>query len=148
MNPLIRFLSWRGWRSAAAVIAGFVVTSGLVLLADTLLTLALAPPGGPTGALPAPTPPYLVLNLLAGVVCGTIGGYVAAWIARRGEQLLHGAGLGALMIALSIASIVNPPPGAPPRWYQLALAVIGPVSALFGAWLRSRRAMRAALPAT
>ena len=138
VGALVSFLAWRGWRSVAAIVAGFLVASVLVLAIDPVLSIAFATADGPVGALPTTSRRYMAVNLLAGVICGFAGGYVAAWIARRGE-LLHGAGLAGLMAALSVAFMLNPPPSAPPRWYQVALAIVGPTSACAGAWLRAVR---------
>lgn len=120
-------------RSAAAVLAGFLLTVALVVVVTFGAAVLLGlPPGGP------PTPLYLVLNLLGSAAAGVAGGYLCARTAPRAPAR-HAAGLAVLVLVLTLPAVFSQPVHGPPEWYPVALAVLGPASIMLGGWLFVRR---------
>ena len=107
-------------RSIAAVVAGLIVTTVLVMV---LTFLAAAVLGVPQNA--PPTPAYLLLNLLGSALAGGIGGATAVRIAPHTLHLHVGA-LAVLILLLSLPTLFSSPAPGQPTWYGLAIGVIGP----------------------
>ena len=123
-------------RSVAAVFAAFIVLNAVVML-GTFATAPLA--AGATGAAALP-PAYLAAILVVGALAAMLAGFVAAHIATMHRQW-HAVLLALVMLVLAVVMILSPPPeaGAQPKWYLPTLAVLGPLAAVLGGWLRARR---------
>jgi putative membrane protein (TIGR04086 family) len=132
-------------RSILGVVAGFVVTLIASFATDAVLMAFpdLVPPNQP------PSTPILVIILGYLTVYATLGGFVAASIAGRGE-FWHGLALGivfssigtiSLVLMQSLAAFVpeaaDAGPPQPPLWYQILCIVLALPAAAFGAYLRS-----------
>ncbi len=128
-------------RSVAAVFAAFIVLNAVVMV-GTFATAPLA--SGVTGAAALP-PAYLAANLAVSALAAVLAGFVAAHIATTHRQW-HAVLLALVMLVLAVVMILSPPPeaGAQPKWYLPTLAVLGPLAAVLGGWLRARREPAAA----
>lgn len=123
-------------RSLAAVAAGLLVTVVLVLVLSFAAAGVLRiPPEGP------PTPLYLTLNLLGGVIAGMSGGATAVMFAPHTPHGHVGA-LAGVILLLSLPTLLSAPAPGQPTWYGLALSVLGPVSVALGGYLAIRRRER------
>lgn len=121
-------------RSAAAVLAGFLLTAALVVVVTFGAAVLLGlPPQGP------PTPLYLALNVLGSAAAGVAGGYLCARTAPRAPGG-HAMGLALLVLVLSLPAMFSQPVPGRPEWYPAVLAVLGPASIMLGGWLFVRRA--------
>ena len=111
----------RAARSLGAVLAGFAVFAGVVWVFTPLVSRAFS-----MGVL---------LGTLAYCVTAAVAaGYVAGWLAGT-RELPHAAGVGLLMIALSVW-LMQRAGAVRPGWYEATIAGCGPVAAFFGAALR------------
>lgn len=86
----------------------------------------------------APTPfegmNYFLLSAACIAAASLLGGLVTAFIAD-GHELAHAAGLGLVMIVMSIVSM-REAGAAAPGWYETSVAGCGPMAALLGAAIR------------
>ena len=80
-----------------------------------------------------------VAQILIGLACSALGGFVAARIAKH-DELLNGALSSLLCLALSIY-VVATGQDLSPRWVQMLLLPASPVMALLGGYLMQRRRM-------
>jgi hypothetical protein len=85
-------------------------------------------------------PGLYALQLLIGVACTVLGGYVAALIARR-EQVLNGALASFLCVAFGVYAIVSGK-SADPTAIQVSLIVLSPILGAAGGWLRLKQWQR------
>ena len=108
-------------RSLAAVAAGYAVMAAILR--------GLAPVPTDAGGMN-----YFLLSILWIIAGATTGGYVAALIAGS-HEIPHAAGVGLLMIAMSIVSM-RQQGASRPGWYETAIAGCGPTAAMIGAALR------------
>jgi len=123
-------------RSVLAVIAGFLVTTMIVMIA-TVITAQLMF-GEMTEDMLAtftPTPTYLVINILYGVLAAMIGGYYTAWVARR-LPVRHGMALALLILIMGVVTIFVEQQGNQPVWYSYVMPVLGAMGAVMGSRLR------------
>lgn len=111
-------------RSIIAIIAGFLVAAGLVMVATWIVAPALGL------AIEQPTPGYLIFNLVSIPIAGMLGGYVAGRVAPRAHW--GHVGMLAILLLLSLPGILQPPPPGQPSWYSLLLALLGPATVLLG----------------
>jgi len=125
-------------RSVVAVIAGLVVTVGLVIVLSILSASLLRLPAGS-----APTPLYLVLNLLSAIFSGMVGGSVAVRLAPDRLQG-HVFVLALVILLMSLPTLLSAPAPGQPSWYGLVISIIGPTSVVLGGFLaiRGKRATR------
>ena len=112
-------------RGILAVLAGFVVTLGLIR--------AFSAWSGPVENY-ATSMNYFLVSLTSTVLAAVIGGYITALIAGS-HEFPQSAGLGFLMIAMSIVSM-RQAGAVRPGWYETSVAGCGPLSAMIGAALR------------
>jgi hypothetical protein len=77
---------------------------------------------------------YFLLSATVVAAASLVGGFVAALVAG-GHELAHAAGLGFVMIAMSIVSM-RQAGEARPGWYETSMAACGPMAALLGAAVR------------
>jgi hypothetical protein len=116
-------------RSLAAILAGFVVVALVIGILTPVVARSFGVENFKSFSLPV-----LVATVGYCVVAAIAGGYLTAWIAGR-RELPHAAGLGLLMIAMSVISM-RQNGEARPGWYETTIAGCGPVAAFFGAAIR------------
>ena len=80
--------------------------------------------------------PLYVGQLLVGLACSVLGGYVAAWLAKH-DELLNGGLSSLLCVALGIYTVATGK-DANPHWLQILLFVASPLMALLGGDLMRR----------
>ena len=115
-------------RSVVAVIVGYLI---FALSAFAFFQVSGQPPHQ------AASMPIMLGSVAFGMVFALLGGYVAAWLARR-RPLAHGVGVAgvlALGAAISLVSTFGTGAGWSP---VAALALMAPC-AIFGGWLRLRQ---------
>lgn len=106
-------------RSALAVALGYGV------LAAILRYFAPAPSEGMN---------YFLLSA-ACIACASLSGGLVTAFAADGHELAHAAGLGFVMIVMSLVSM-RQAGAARPGWYETSVAACGPMAALLGAAIR------------
>jgi hypothetical protein len=79
-------------------------------------------------------PSLYAAQLLIGFGCSVLGGYVAAWLAKR-HELLNGALSSFLCLALGVYAITSGK-DSNAHWVQLLLFVASPACASFGGYLK------------
>jgi uncharacterized membrane protein YfcA len=89
-----------------------------------------------TAAIRANVPLY-VGQLLVGLACSALGGYVAAWLAKH-HELLNGALSSFLCVSLGIYLLASGQ-DSNPHWLQALLLVASPALALVGGDLMRRQ---------
>lgn len=75
-------------------------------------------------------------ELLVGLICSVLGGYVAAWLAKR-DELLNGGLSSFLCVALGIYAITTGK-DSNPHWLQFCLLAASPLAAALGGELMRR----------
>lgn len=125
------------WRSAGAVLAGFLAVAVFSMVTDEVLHLLHVYPSWGQ-------PMYNGLSLLAlsyRIVFTIAGGYITATFAP-GNPMRHALALGVLGTVVGISSaIFTIPMHLGPSWYPIALAVTGlPCCWLGGLLYRARHA--------
>jgi hypothetical protein len=85
---------------------------------------------------PAPAEGMSYFLLSAACIAGAalFGGLVTAFVAD-GHEFAHAAGLGFVMIVMSVVSMVRAGE-ARPGWYETSIAACGPMAALLGAAIK------------
>lgn len=106
-------------RGAMAVAAGY---------AAMLLVLRCCAPA------PAEGIDYFLLSAACVAAASLMGGLVTAF-AAEGHELAHAAGLGLVMVTMSLVSM-RQAGAARPGWYETTVAGCGPIAALLGAAIR------------
>jgi hypothetical protein len=118
-------------RSLGGIILGFFTIVVLVLVTTPVaVKLLLKDPAG------RPTAPYLVVNLLFGLLAAAAGGWVAAHLAGR-APLVHAGILGGIILALGLwtAAQGGAARAGQPTWYAWTLPFVGAAGAVVGgAW--------------
>jgi hypothetical protein len=104
-----------------------------VVVALTVLVKRIAPAW--VGSERAPGSSYVYTNLLFSYGAAMIGGYVAAVIGAS-APLAHACALAVIVLVLSIVSAVQIG-DRQPRWYQVTLALLGPLGVVIGGWIRA-----------
>lgn len=119
-------------RSLLAMIAGYVVITVLVVMANAVVFHGSSLEG----------PPELPLQLILiamSALAAVVGGYVAAAIGRS-RPLLHGAALGLFLAGVGIAMLVSGQsdmgPAKEPRWFAIAVLSVGLAGATLGGVVR------------
>ena len=116
-------------RSLGGIILGFFTIVVLVLVTTPVaVKLLLKDPAG------RPTAPYLVVNLLFGLLAAAAGGWVAAHLAGR-APLVHAGVLGGIILALGLwtAAQGGAARAGQPTWYAWTLPFVGAAGAVIGA---------------
>ncbi|MEO6210078.1 MAG: hypothetical protein ABIQ10_08145 [Gemmatimonadaceae bacterium] len=119
-------------RSIIAIVAGYA-SMAAVVIALTVLVKRKAPEW--MGTVGKPNATYLYTNLVYSFGAAMIGGFVAALIAPR-APLAHACALAGIVFVLAVVSAVQMG-NKQPRWYQIALAVIGPLGTIFGGMVQA-----------
>jgi hypothetical protein len=83
------------------------------------------------------TPWLYATQLLVGLACSVLGGYVAAWPAKH-HELLNGTLSSFLCVAIGIYSIASGK-DSHAHWVQMLILISAPVSGFFGGYLRVRQ---------
>lgn len=124
------------WRSAGAILLGFIVVFALSLGTDQLLhVLRVYPPWGE----PMHDPGLNLLALSYRLVFGVIGGYIVARFAPRNpvrHAIVIGA-LGTVLSALGAVAAIKAQFG--PAWYPILLALSSIPTAWLGGVLYQRK---------
>ena len=121
-------------RSFLVVLGSYVLVM-IVVLATTLLAIRLFLPSDVIMPSFRETPAYLSANLLFSVIAALLGGWAAARMAHQ-QPLAHALALAGLMFGVAMFSLLQ---GVidQPAWYGLVLALVMPLVALLGGWLRT-----------
>lgn len=115
-------------RSILAVVAGYLI---FALSAFAFFQITGQPPHQATPL------PIMLGSVALGMVFALLGGYVAAWLARR-RPLAHGVAVAAVLALFAAISLFSTL-GRGAVWSQVAaLALMAPCAAV-GGWLRSRQ---------
>jgi MFS family permease len=137
---------WKAVRSVAAVIAGFVAASAVMMMIESVNGHVLYPEVGKLAegmtdkeairALLASAPVGALLVVLLGWVLGSLlGGFLAAWIGWN-APVAHALVLGGLLTLAGIANNLMLPP---PAWFWIPSLVVLLPAAFAGARLAPRR---------
>ena len=121
-------------RSIVAIIAGFVATVALSVACDALVRMAAPGAFGADGR--AASPAMMAFGVLYTLLAATAGGFIAAWIARRGE-ILHALVLGTLGAVATLLIIVAAPAAQRTIGMFVSAMLVIPATVL-GGWLRAR----------
>jgi hypothetical protein len=81
------------------------------------------------GAMPSPTTPYIVVNLLCGLAAAWLGGMVALRVAKGETDAV--LGLAGLVFLMGVITALGNK-GQQPSWYAWTLPVLGVVGVLVG----------------
>lgn len=119
-------------RSILAIVAGYA-SMAVAVIALTVLVKRKAPQW--MGSEGKPNPTYMYANLFYSFGAAMIGGFVAAVLAPR-APLAHACALASLVFVLAIVSALQMGTRQP-RWYQLALAIVGPLGTIFGGMVQA-----------
>ncbi len=119
-------------RSILALVAGYV-SMAVVVVALTVLIKRKAPEW--IGSVGKPNPTYIYANLFYSFGAAMIGGFVTALLAPR-APLAHAWALAGIVFGLAVVSAVQSR-NEQPRRYQNALAIIGPLGAVFGGMVQT-----------
>ena len=115
-------------RSALAVLVGYFI---FALSAFAFFQLSGQPPHQ------AAPVPIMIGSIAFGMLFALLGGYVAAWLARR-RPAAHGLAVAAVL-ALGAAISLLSTFGKGAIWSQVAALALMAPCALLGGWLRSRQ---------
>jgi hypothetical protein len=115
-------------RSVLAVIIGYLI---FAVSAFAFFQISGQPP---RQAAPVP---IMVGSIAFGMVFALLGGFVAAWLARR-QPFAHGAAV-AVVLALGAAISLLNTLGNGAVWSQVAALALMAPCAVFGGWLRMRQ---------
>jgi uncharacterized membrane protein YfcA len=124
----------------ASVVLGLPFALYVMLKVDLSHTPNAQASAAVTAAIHGNVPMY-VAQLLVGLACSVLGGYVAAWLAKH-DELLNGALSSVRCVALSIYTF-STGKDSNPQWLQVLLLVGSPLLALLGGDLMRRHRQRA-----
>ncbi len=122
-------------RSILAIIAGSVTWAVTALGADGILMAAFPAWFGEGGRVESV--PVLLLMMFYSLAFSALGGYVAAWLARRAE-VKHAFILGVLQLAMGAVASYQMWDTAPAWWHLTFLPLVLPANVL-GGFLRASR---------
>jgi putative membrane protein (TIGR04086 family) len=115
-------------RSVIAVIVGYLI---FALSAFAFFQISGQPPHQ------AAPVPIMIGSITLGMVSALLGGFVAAWLARR-RPLAHGAAVATVLALGAAISLLNTM-GKGAVWSQVAALVLMAPCAVLGGWLRLRQ---------
>jgi|SRR5665213_463867 len=115
-------------RSVLAVIVGYLI---FALSAFAFFQITGQPPHQ------AAPIPIMLASIAFGMVFALLGGYVAAWLARR-RPLAHASAV-AVLLALGAAISLLGTLGTGAIWSQVAALALMAPAAVLGGWLRLRQ---------
>jgi len=140
-------------RKLLAVVVGYVLLAGVLMVAFTGTAIMLGLDGVYKPGLYEPATSWIMLSFVYGMLAAIAGGYVCRWIGRS-RQLLHAfAGvvllLGIVSAVVAYTSAKDPGPRLPgetlteavrktnqPLWVALLNPLVGAVGVLVGGTLR------------
>lgn len=93
--------------------------------------------GSAIAAVSHATPWLYGTQLLLGLACSVLGGYVAAWLAKH-DELLNGALSSFLCVMIGIYSIASGK-DSHALWVQILMLMSAPVCGFLGGYLRLRK---------
>ena len=125
--------------SFMAVLVGFIAFWLLLFIAGNVVAAIIRPDPG------AMSLSFTVGNLVAYALAAVGGGWLTAWRAPR-ERMRHVGALAFVLALLALAGVRNPTSGQP-DWFPEALVALGPLGALLGGYVCSRRMAPDAPPA-
>ena len=132
-------LSLKGivWGGITDVLASVILGLPVVIYVMVKLELAHTPkdqvPAAVHAALQGHTALY-ALQLVIGMACSVLGGYVGAWLANH-DELLNGALTSMLCVALGIYTLATKTESAS-QFMEWASFVMSPALGLLGGYLR------------
>lgn len=120
-------------RGVAAVVAGFVTMTLIVMAGSIGLMAAFVPGGlramrgmhgGQPAPTPTPTPQYYLLNLTMSLLAAMIGGWVTARVAGvpAGPYL---AALAGIILVMGFVSASIEKASQQPTWYKVVIPLVG-----------------------
>ena len=115
-------------RSVIAIIVGYLI---FALSAFAFFQISGQPPHQ------AAPMPIVIGSIAFGMVFALLGGFVAAWLARR-RPFAHGVAVAAVLALGAAISLLNTV-GKGALWSQIAALVLIAPCAVFGGWLRKRQ---------
>jgi hypothetical protein len=115
-------------RSITAVIVGYLI---FALSAFGFFQISGQPPHQ------AAPVPIMVGSIAFGMVFALLGGFIAAWLARR-RPVAHGVAVAALLAVGAVISLLDTM-GKGAVWSQIAALTLMAPSAVLGGWLRKIR---------
>ena len=122
-------------KSVLAIVAGWVLTVALVMLSMAVLAIifyggfAVDIPEGETMS-----SSFVFANLATSFIAAMAGGYLTAHLAPR-AGLIHAGILAAINLVLSIPMVLAGALDSQPSWYPLAIAIIGVIGVVDGAFI-------------
>lgn len=116
-------------RSVIAVVVGYAIFS---LSALALFKITGKDPHSPADV------PFMAATIVYGIFFAGLGGYVAAWLAKRWE-IEHSLAVSCLIAVVGAISLLTRPQHAA-MWTQLAALLLMAPAAMLGGRLRSRQA--------
>ena len=84
--------------------------------------------------------PLYIAQLLVGLACSVLGGYVAAWLAKH-DELLNGGLSAFLCVGLGVYTMASGK-DSNPLWIQILMLVASPTLAILGGYLMRRQRQR------
>jgi len=136
-------------------IGGIVDVGSSVILSVPLSVYAMTRVGlanAPKGQVGAAIARVMLANmalynaaLVIGLACSILGGYVAAWIAKR-DEMLNGACSSVLCVALGIYSMAFGK-DSHALWVQILMFVASPACGLLGGYWKGRQRQAIVQPA-
>ena len=132
-------------RSVAALFAGFVAMTAVVIIGAIVATALFIPGGLASMRTPTAmtlTPSYLVANIVVSFFAALLGGWITAGVARHSHGI-HAATLAAIVLVLGVVQATASVEGQP-RWYGSVIPLIGMMGVLAGGAVRLGQLKRAA----
>jgi hypothetical protein len=125
------------------ILASVILGLPFAIYAMSKVNLSRIPSAQASGAVTAVIHGNVLLylgQLLVGLACSALGGYVAAWLAKH-DELLNGGLSSVFCVALGIYTISS---GKDPNalWVQMLLLFASPALALLGGELMRRQRQR------
>ncbi|HVT40837.1 MAG TPA: hypothetical protein VHE78_17490 [Gemmatimonadaceae bacterium] len=119
-------------RSIIALVGGFAILAFVWVVLVAVVAMVI-------GARAADqfSPTMIDAKIALFAFAALAGGYATASLAP-GRPRLHVIVLAAMVLAMTVSMIASPQPGAP-RWFPVALAVMGPICAVLGGAFRRPR---------
>ena len=115
-------------RSVVAVVVGYLI---FALSAFALFQVSGRPPHQ------AAPMSFMLGSIVCGMIFALVGGFVAAWLARR-RPVAHGVAVAAVVALGAAVSLLTTPAGSA-VWSQVAALALMAPCAVLGGWLRSRQ---------
>jgi hypothetical protein len=122
------------------ILSSIILELPIAIYAAIKVAVAHTPKDQIAGAVSAAThrsPLVYSVQLLIGLACSVLGGYVAAWSAKH-DEILNGALSSILCTTLGVWLIASGK-GTEPLWEEALLLIASPIFAALGGYLRARQ---------